>query len=177
MTEIWKPVAGYVGFYEVSSIGRVRSLPRVTLGCRDGSTRMLKGKVISKKVLDSGYVQTTLCREGVCKAYRLHRIVLEAFVGPCPEGQEGCHNDHNRGNNVLKNLRWDTKSANQKDRIANGTAPRGANNGAAKLTAVSVIGIRRQIEDGKTLKALAAEYGVSLSTVDAVKARRTWNHI
>lgn len=66
----------------------------------------------------NGYRIVSLPIEGVGKrTFNVHRLILEAFVGPCPEGMEACHNDGDRGNNRLNNLRWDTRSANMADRF------------------------------------------------------------
>ncbi len=124
MREKWKDVVGYERLYQVSNLGRVRSMDRVVPHKYSG-TITLKGRVLSpypmlsKKRLKS--LQVNLCKVGIRTAKRVHRIVLEAFVGPCPAGMEGCHNDRNPANNVVSNLRWDTPSNNQLDRRRHGT--------------------------------------------------------
>jgi hypothetical protein len=55
------------------------------------------------------------------KGRRIHRLVLQAFVGPCPAGQECCHGDGDPSNNVLSNLRWGTRSDNRRDSVGHGT--------------------------------------------------------
>lgn len=67
-----------------------------------------------------GYHRVTLLRDGKRHHWMLHRLVLLTFVGPCPPGMEGCHNDDDKSNNALTNLRWDTSSANHLDRTRNG---------------------------------------------------------
>lgn len=105
------------------------------------------------------------------------RVMLETFVGPCPVGMEGCHNDGNPANNRLSNLRWDTGSANQHDRTIHGTDCRGSKNHAAKLTVAQVIEIRSEANAGIARKIIAKKHGVSLSTVAAIIVRRKWQHI
>ena len=114
-SEIWKPVVGYEGYYEVSDHGRVRSLDRV-----DTAGRTKKG-VIRKAVLSRDHMQLALYRDTKMKMKYVHRLVLEAFVGPCPEGMEACHNDGNPSNNHVNNLRWDTQSENMNDRVKHGS--------------------------------------------------------
>lgn len=63
----------------------------------------------------------SLCKKGVQTTKSVHRIVLEAWVGPCPAGLEGCHNDGDYTNNVLSNIRWDTRENNQLDKREHGT--------------------------------------------------------
>lgn len=116
-TEVWKPVPKYEGSYEVSNLGRVRSLDRINH--RGWS---LKGKML--KPGDMGrYYQHSLTKDGKAVKYLTHRLVLEAFVGPPGKNEQGCHNDGNSKNNHLSNLRWDTSSANNRDKVAHGTHP------------------------------------------------------
>lgn len=117
--EIWKPVVGYEGYYEVSSHGRVRSVDRV-ITYVNGKRYHYKGELKKLMTYKTGYVYVRLNRNNVGKGKLVHRLVLEAFVGPAPEGMECCHNDDKKGNNHLSNLRWDTKSENQLDRVRNG---------------------------------------------------------
>jgi hypothetical protein len=69
----------------------------------------------------SGYLYVNLKRVGSQSQRAVHRLVLEAFVGPCPPGMEGCHNDGDQLNNRLDNLRWDTPSNNKLDSVRHGT--------------------------------------------------------
>lgn len=114
--EIWKPVVGYEGMYEVSSLGRVKSLPRT-----NEYGRRVNGRFMSIILHPSGHTHVKLSIRGNSKHVSVHRLVLFAFDGPPPKGHEGCHNDGNPSNNHRSNLRWDTRSANQYDRVKHGT--------------------------------------------------------
>lgn len=118
MSERWKPVRGYEGFYEVSDLGNVRSVDRIA---RHG--HRLRGKPIASRPNPErgGYVYVSLSRDGQMYTRRVHRLVLEAFVGPAPEGMEGCHNDGDPANNALSNLRWSTHQENIWDKEIHGT--------------------------------------------------------
>lgn len=116
MSETWKPIPGHEGIYEVSDIGRVRSLDRVV-----ARNRRVKGRVLVLNLKSNGYSQVELFSGGQGKWLMSHRLVLLAFAGPCPEGMEACHNDGDQTNNAPSNLRWDTRSANQMDCVAHGT--------------------------------------------------------
>ena len=119
--ERWLPVVGYEGFYEVSDHGRVRSVDR-TVKFRDGRVFSYTSQLRSQTPqVPYGHMAVGLKRNGKRRTVRVHRLVLEAFVGPCPEGMEGCHNDGDASNNALSNLRWDTSSANKQDMIRHGT--------------------------------------------------------
>lgn len=119
MTEEWRPVPGYEGLYSVSDQGRVRAEAK-EISCRNGVVRSLEPRMLSPVPLSKGHLKVRLTRDGHVKAFLLHRLVLLAFVGPCPEGMEGCHLDDDPKNNRLSNLRWDTRSANLHDRVRNG---------------------------------------------------------
>lgn len=120
MTENWLPVVGWEGYYEVSDMGRVRSVDR-TIIRSDGKVRRWSGRVLAAGTNRHGYPLVALSRSGKPQSKKVHRLVLEAFVGPCPDGMEACHHDGDRANAELVNLRWDTPSANAFDRIRHGT--------------------------------------------------------
>ena len=119
--EQWRPVVGYEGLYEVSDMGRVRSLDRVVSCPRARSkTRLARGILMRPSVIASGHLAAQLSRSGDRKTVGVHRLVLEAFVGPCPDGMEACHYNDIADDNRLSNLRWGTRSDNFYDRVRNG---------------------------------------------------------
>lgn len=115
--EIWEPIPGFPG-YEVSNIGRVASLDRA-----DSRGRIRKGRRLRSLILQpSGHFNVALrTAEGERVGVGVHRLVLMAFVGPCPNGMEACHENDIPGDNRLENLRWDTRSSNVADSVRNGT--------------------------------------------------------
>lgn len=124
----------------------------------------------------AGYVVFSLAqgRTGHRRQYRVHRLVLQAFVGECPQGHQACHNDGSRANNILGNLRWDTPSANNKDKVRHGTAQRGENSGMSKLTSQNVIDIRKRLAAKDTQASIAKDFGVSPKTIRSIAQRRAW---
>ena len=118
--EQWKPVHGYEGIYEVSSHGRVRSVDR-TVTHSDGRVRRLKSKVRSAPLNQHGYQVVNLCINGKCQTRYVHSLVAESFIGARPEGMEVCHSDGNKTNNHVANLRYDTSSDNELDKVRHGT--------------------------------------------------------
>lgn len=116
MTEQWRAVVGYEGIYEVSDLGRVRSVDRI-----DARGRRRRGRSRSLVRQKSGHLTVSLCKDGVHRQFLVHVLVLSAFVGPCPVGMEGCHWNDDGSDNRLENLRWDTRSANVADSVRNGT--------------------------------------------------------
>lgn len=120
MSETWLPVVDWEGFYEVSCHGRVRSIDRKIIRS-DGQTRHFKGKMLSPGTNRHGYPVVVLSRPGELRTAKVHRLVLHAFKGESPQGMEACHNNGDRSDARLANLRWDTPSNNQLDRSAHGT--------------------------------------------------------
>lgn len=129
MNEIWKPIRNWEGYYEVSNLGRVRSLDRIVT-TKLGHTRPIKGRVLKPHgcTKDLPYCIVTLSRGGrrgnpncIEEMPYVHTLVLEHFVGPRPEGHEACHGDGNGMNNRIDNLRWDTHKSNMADSIEHGT--------------------------------------------------------
>jgi hypothetical protein len=119
MVERWRPVVGFEGQYEVSDQGRVRSLARVIVqkasGYRPACLKPIKERILRPGPQKGGHLTVALGR-GNSKL--VHVLVLEAFVGPRPEGREGCHGPGGTQDNRLSNLRWDTRSANVLDAVS-----------------------------------------------------------
>lgn len=118
--EIWKPVPGYEGFYEVSSLGRIRGVDRVIMR-KGGKKYTVKGAILSpsKRGYD-GYLDISLRREGHQKTHKIHRLVMLAFVGEPPEGKpEVDHKDGDPENNRLSNLEYVSKKENYMRMAAN----------------------------------------------------------
>jgi len=117
--EEWRDVVGYEGLYQVSSLGRVRSLDRVVthhkgVGNRNGMARRIRGRMLCAKKTGSGYLQVSLCKDGVANQTLVHRIVAKAFVEPV-EGKDCVdHINGIRTDNRVENLRWVTSSENNK---------------------------------------------------------------
>ena len=122
--EQWRDIPGWEGHYQVSSQGRVRSLDRTTTS-KVGIEMRFRGRPL-KGVLDTfGYPIVSLASPSTGRVrHQIHRLVLEAFVGPCPEGMEACHWDDNPENNNLENLRWASHADNMADKSRNWTVCR-----------------------------------------------------
>lgn len=119
--EIWKPVVGWEGYYEVSNHGRVRSVERVLIRS-NGRRFTVRQQIMRTFTEHKNHVLVTLNKDGnrSGKNRLVHQLVLEAFVGPRPDGLVACHFDDNPQNNHVSNLRWDTYSANSHDQVRNG---------------------------------------------------------
>lgn len=120
MSEMWMPVPGWEGAYEVSDQGRVRSCDRV-VGSKGGTTRRIKGRVLQARFDTYGYPHVVLSVDNRPVTRMVHHLVLEVFAGPRGEGQQARHLDGDKTNNVPSNLAWGTGSENILDQVAHGT--------------------------------------------------------
>lgn len=115
----WAPIAGWVGRYEVSDDGQVRSIDKLS---KHGN--VIKGRILKPGHNQKGYRIVTFSRPGgVRKSYPVHRLVAEAFIGPLPEGWHTMHIDGDNTNNVVSNLRYGTPSENELDKVRHGGNP------------------------------------------------------
>jgi len=144
-SEVWKNISGYDGVYQISTLGRVRSITREVTYIEYGKQRKKRiwGQILiptlnkRHKRMFKGF-----WKNAEAKQFYIHRLVLSEFVGPCPAGMEGCHNDGNAFNNRVENLRWDTCKNNHNDKKKHGTVLYGERNHASKLTDKDVLNIR-----------------------------------
>lgn len=178
MDEIWKPVVGFEDCYSVSNLGRVRSEARRTPnngGWQVVPERILKLSITKSGRGNGGYPVVNLSAPGRQRRPRLvHRLVLEAFEGPCPSGMEAAHGDGNRANPALSNLRWATPTANNLDKVVHGTQKRGEQHQTAKLTEAQVLAIKA---DQRLQRVIANEFGISPSNVSLLKSGNSWKHL
>jgi len=107
--EIWKPVSEYIGIYEASNFGRVRSLDRISVN-RQGKVRSLLGRVLSAAPENNGYLTVRLTKNGIQKTKKVHRIVMAAFFGESPLCVD--HKNGDKNDNALENLEYVTQRVN-----------------------------------------------------------------
>lgn len=120
------------------------------------------------------YRMVTLSVDGK-PLYRLvHRLVLEGFVGPCPEGCEARHLNGDGADNRLDNLQWGTPAENAADQAQHGTRPRKERHGSAKLTEAQVVEIRRRAANGDLHRVIADDFPVSRRMVGKIVAGKAW---
>jgi len=112
--ETWVSVAGYEGIYEVSDLGRVRSVDRVSMSSLRES-QAIKGRLLKAGIAGTGYLTVSLCKEGKPRTHTVHELVARAFIGPRPEGADIDHIDSSRRNNLPSNLRYASHEANMRN--------------------------------------------------------------
>jgi len=117
-----------------------------------------------------------LCSGGK-HSMRVHKLVLTAFVGPCPAGMECRHLDSNPTNNHLSNLQWASHVTNEADKVPRGTAPIGVKHGQAKLNDEKVREIRELCARGWSYQKIGRHVGVNKSTIYRVIIGKYWKHV
>ena len=123
------------------------------------------------------YLTLILRHKITVKRRPVHKLVAEAFLGPCPPGMEVCHWDGNKQNNKVSNLRYDTRKNNHADKKRHGTDPSGMRHGRAKLTDDQVREIRRLRTEGVSQQDLARQFGVCRPLISYIEHRKIWDHI
>lgn len=171
--ELWMPIAGFEGMYSVSTLGRVRSEPRVVMR-GNGRKYTVRGRLLSPARKRSGHLSVQLHEigQGVQRLH-VHRLVLLAFTGEPPTPlHDAAHNDGDPGNNRLGNLRWATRPENCADKLKHGTHNRGERHPLSKLSDDEVRSIRLSELSPKDI---ASRFGISRGHAWALKtcARRS----
>jgi hypothetical protein len=162
---IWKDIPNFEGRYQITITGKVRSV-----------------KTMQQLTLfnnEKGYIRVYLYKKGKSHCLKVHRLVLETFVGSCPIKQEACHINGIRNDNRLSNLRWDTKVNNCRDRMTHGTFVfmRGEMNGHSKLKECEVLLIRTLTEYGISQRKIAKMFKIAQANVGAIHRKTIWKHI
>lgn len=178
MSEVWKPVVGFEGLYEVSNLGRVKSVGRTVwaktkLG--DPLPRFQPERIIAQQPHRNGYLLVHLWKDGKRKADTVHNLVAAAFLGPRPAGMQAAHDDGNPRNCRVENLAYKTVLANIADKKRHGTHLVGEQCRAAVLTETEVRETRRHPTERSD--DLGDRFGVTRSAINGIRAGRTWRHV
>jgi hypothetical protein len=164
--EIWKAVVGHEGEYEVSNLGRIRSLDRSweQVG-RGGSlhTHHKLGQTLRPGSMTAGHQSVAIGRHN---SKCVHDLVLRAFVGPPPAKHEARHLDGNEKNNWLTNLEWATRSRNTQDKKWH----KGTKRYKLSPSDVNFIRLARKHRTVK-IKELARLFNVCEGSINAIHSR------
>ena len=172
----WCPVPGYEGFYAAARSGLVRSLDR-TVTLTNGQTRRYRGRILKPHINQSkgGYPAVKLSRPGQDPENRVvHQVILETFVGECPDGLESLHGPLGPLVPALHNLCYGTRIENMGDKLRDGTDNRGENHPLHVLTASDVLQIRELCRQRVPQSRIAAQFGVKQPTVSMINLRLLW---
>jgi hypothetical protein len=176
--EVWRPVVGYEGLYEVSDRGNVRSLTRhARVG--HNAFRSVRGRMVAQSSHKHGYLVVALQRGNKGRTFLAHRIVASAFIGPIPEGTEVNHKDGDKRNNRPGNLEIVTRQQNIDHAVTAGIIDnKGGRNTQAVLCLEQVNAIREEYKRGLNgYKALGKMYGVSWGTIRGIIKWHTWGWV
>jgi hypothetical protein len=160
--EIWKDVPEYEGVYQVSSLGRVKSL-------KFGKEKLLKPGTDRGK-----YHLVVLSKNKIKTALKVHRLVMVAFVGK--SDLQVNHKNGIKSDNRLENLEYCTQSENIQHSYDIGVRSKGENHWKSKLTRACVERIKYG-HQGMTQKDIAKIYGINQQQVSAIRSGKNWNHI
>ena len=173
----WRDVVGFPN-YEVNNRGDVRSKPRLKVRkSRLGKeyTSLIAEKILSRSYI-KGYPVVSVYKNGQMFQRRNHTLVLEAFVGPCPEGMEARHLNGNRDDARLENLSWGTQLENTADRKLHGRNLTGTKNPSAKMDEARVRELRNMAYIFKQTE-LAGMFGIDQTTVSLIINGKIWRHV
>lgn len=182
--EIWKPIKEFPN-YEISNHGRIKSLAKSYQRFNQNRCQIInqKERILNpyKRKSSKGnyyYFVISLRANNQTFTLKVHRLMLQTFIGECPIGMEGCHNDGNSLNNHISNLRWDTPKNNALDKKNHGTQTRkksfGEQNNAHKINKNDVIYIRSSKQSNIDL---AFKFNIRKETISRIKNGKSWPHI
>lgn len=181
--ELWSDIEGYEGHYQVSNLGRVRSLDRGMYVRQDRYKQPRwtnrKGKILNIYLDGKGYQMVRPCLFGISKTLMVHRLVATAFV-PNPDGKPAVnHINANHLDNRASNLEWCTTKENNHHTIKLGRKPyaNGSMGLASKLNADQVKIIKSLILAGEHDVAIAKQFNVSRTNIFSIRKGNTWTHI
>jgi DNA-binding Xre family transcriptional regulator len=179
MEEIWKDIEGYEGIYQVSSLGRVKSLARVITRSTGADYSVIE-RILKTANNPSGYEVAILSTNGKMYPVTVHRLVAKAFI-PNPENKETInHKNGVKTDNRVSNLEWHTRSENVKHAydVLGVPTMKGEKNASSKLTDQQVREIKTALLDEKVNQAeLSRKYKVGKSTINRIKFNTHWKHI
>ncbi len=164
--EVWKDIPRLPG-HQISDRGRIRSFWKRVCSNLGATRHLVDQPRILKPILSArGYLTIrALDTEGVHRTCQIHRLVLESFVGSCPENHEGCHKDGDRTHNYIDNLYWGTRQQNCLDTQRHGRNPNSI------LTPEKVQEVVRLHNDGWTQQAIADRFGMAQASIAAFLIR------
>lgn len=174
MIEEWRDIKGFEGKYQISNLGRVKSLDRIT------NNRVFKSAVKKLQISNTGYHRVFLCLENrKSKPFSVHRLVAKAFLEHIEGRDIVNHLDGNKLNNIVTNLEWVTVSENTLHSYKNKLQVMGIgeNNPASKYTEDQIREVKRLSKLGLNRKEISNITKVSKATIHLVLNNKSWAHV
>lgn len=175
--EKWKSIKGHKGFYEISNLGRVRSLEREYTDTL-GRTYIVKGKILSLKPKKHGYVSVDLYQNSTYKTYYVHRLVALAFKRLVKGKDEVNHRNGVKSDNRSSNLHWCTRSENCIHALDTGlNSTRGVTCHNSKLTESQVLEICALLDSAGShiLKEISTRFKITEGHAGEIYKGKVWN--
>jgi len=170
--EEWRDMPETNGAYQVSSLGKARSIARL-----DSIGRSVRGRIMRFNLV-KGYDGFPISVDSKQKTMLIHQVVASVFIGPCPIGMQVNHKDGNKRNNAASNLEYVTPGNNTRHAWAIGLcSAKGDRNGRSKLTPQCVLKIRAACKAGVLMTQIAKEFSIDPSTVSQIAAGKRWGHL
>ena len=178
MSEVWKDIPDFEGSYQVSNMGRVRSVDRVVT-YKDGRMGKYKGRVLKPPINSGGYKIIKLSNDNRVTNKRVHRLVLEAFKPHVNmEDLQVNHMDGDKLNNHLINLEWVTGRDNILHAYDTGLITNiGEGSPNAILSNADVLEILQRLDTGESQRDIALDYGVSQSCISMINRGYNWRSV
>jgi hypothetical protein len=167
-SEEWKDIVRYEGYYQVSNLGKVKSL---------GNEFSRKERLLKPSLQSKGYLTVVLQKNGIRNMVLVHRLVAEYFVSNPLNKPQVNHINGVKTDNNIENLEWVYHRENLDHAIKNNLTLKGEENRNSKLKDVDVVKIHSLLQKGITTKELSESYNVSYSTIDGIRTNRYWKHL
>jgi hypothetical protein len=168
--EEWRDIEGYENVYQISNLGRVKSLPRIIMR-NNGNSMDIKSRIKNICISVTGYPSVNLTVNNKNVVRKIHILIAKAFI-PNPDNLPYvCHKNDIKTDNSLDNLYWGTPKDNVKDCIENG------NRIDSNILNIEDVKEIRVLLNSKTQAEIARIFKVSDSTIRDIKTGRTWKNI
>lgn len=173
MVELWKNIEGYEQTYQVSSLGRIKSLSRKINGTF-GGTYNTKERILKPPVYSYGYSVVKLYKSGKALRVGVHVLVARAFISNPENHPIVNHLDGDKQNNSASNLEWTTQQGNHTHAAEHGLKAKGDKHGFAKLTSDKVSQIKRMLINRTPQRQIAKQFNVCQATIKDINRNNTW---
>lgn len=176
--EIWKPIIGYEGLYEISNYGDVKSLEKQRKMPQNRGIKIYKETILKLCKNNRGYLYVTLRNNGKSKKFTVHRLVALHFIENSNNFLEVMHLDNNPLNNYYLNLKWGTHKDNMSHKVKSNRQIKGESVKISKLKNHDIIDIRNTYKNKELNQyQLASKYNVTQSVIHDIIKFKSWKHI